>query len=89
MVTPFLSQVALHYGVNDLEGTVVREKIYHAVGAQTQQAMSLDALMHLIRGAGKIPAERDSFYNVLRTFEEGDPPRTARLSPPTSSSEAA
>ena len=69
MVTPFLSQVALHYGVNDLEGTVVREKIYHAVGAQTQQAMSLDALIALIRGAGKVPAERDSFYNVLRTFD--------------------
>ena len=70
MVTPFLSQVSLHYGVNDLEGTVVREKIYHAVGAQTTQAMSLDELVQLIRGAGKIPAERDSFYNVLRTFDE-------------------
>ncbi len=69
MVTPFLSQIALHYGVNDLEGTVVREKIYHAVGAQTTQAMSLDDLLKLIRGAGKVPAERDSFYRVLRKFE--------------------
>ena len=72
MVTPALSQIALHYGVNDLEGTVVREKIYHAVGAQTQQAMSLDDLLRLIRGAGKIPAERDSFYNVIRTFEQAE-----------------
>ena len=69
MVSPELSQLSLHYGVNDLEGTVVREKIYHAVGARTSQAMSLDALIRLIRGAGKEPAERDSFYNVLRTFE--------------------
>ena len=69
MVTPFLSQISLHYGVNDLEGTVVREKIYHAVGAQTSQAMSLDGLLALIRGAGKTPAERDSFYKILRTFE--------------------
>jgi aminodeoxyfutalosine synthase len=38
------------------------------VGAHTPQGMSLDALLELIRGAGKIPAERDSFYNVLRTF---------------------
>ncbi|MBM4193276.1 MAG: CofH family radical SAM protein [Gemmatimonadetes bacterium] len=68
MVTPFLSQVALHYGVNDLEGTVVREKIYHAVGAHTPQGMTLDQVLALIRGAGKVPAERDSFYNVLRTF---------------------
>ena len=72
MVSPALSQIALHYGVNDLEGTVVREKIYHAVGAQTQQAMSLDDLLRLIRGAGKIPAERDSFYQVIRTFEQAE-----------------
>jgi aminodeoxyfutalosine synthase len=71
MVTPFLSQIALHYGVNDLEGTVVREKIYHAVGATTPQGMTLEAVLELIRGAGKQPAERDSFYNVLRTFEDG------------------
>lgn len=70
MVTPFLSQTALSFGVNDLEGTVVREKIYHEAGAHTAQAMSLDDILKLIRGAGKIPAERDSFYNVIRTFDE-------------------
>ncbi|MBM3885503.1 MAG: CofH family radical SAM protein [Gemmatimonadetes bacterium] len=70
MVGTALSQIALHYGVNDLEGTVVREKIYHAVGAKTQQAMSLPELLGLIRGAGKVPAERDSFYNVIRTFDD-------------------
>ena len=69
MVTPFLSQIALHYGVNDLEGTVVREKIYHAVGAHTPQGMTLNQLLQLIRGAGKVPAERDSFYRTIRTFE--------------------
>jgi aminodeoxyfutalosine synthase len=68
MVSPALTQISLAFGVNDIEGTVVREKIYHAVGAQTAQAMSLDALLRLIRGAGKQPAERDSFYRVLRTF---------------------
>jgi aminodeoxyfutalosine synthase len=70
MVTPALSQTALHFGVNDLEGTVVREKIYHEAGAHTAQAMSLDEILRLIRGAGKTPAERDSFYNVIRTFDE-------------------
>ena len=73
MVTPFLSQTSLHFGVNDLEGTVVREKIYHEAGAHTAQAMSLDEILSLIRGAGKVPAERDSFYNVIRTFDT-DPP---------------
>lgn len=84
MVTPFLSQTALHFGVNDLEGTVVHEKIYHAVGATTPQAMSLEAILKLIRVAGKIPAERDSFYNILRTFDDaaGDSGPTA--APPAS-----
>jgi aminodeoxyfutalosine synthase len=72
MVTPSLTQVALHFGVNDIEGTVVREKIYHAVGAHTPQGMTLPQLLQLIRGAGKQPAERDSFYRVLREFGPGE-----------------
>jgi aminodeoxyfutalosine synthase len=74
MVTPFISQASLHFGVNDMEGTVVREKIYHEAGAHTAQAMSLDELLRLIRGAGKIPVERDSFYRVIRTFDDSEPP---------------
>ena len=70
MVTSAVSQIALHFGVNDIEGTVVREKIYHAVGAHTPQGMTLDQLLALIRGAGKHPAERDSFYRVLREFDD-------------------
>ena len=69
MVTPFLSQTSLSFGVNDLEGTVVREKIYHEAGAHTAQAMGLDEIVDLIRAAGKTPAERDSFYNILRVFD--------------------
>jgi aminodeoxyfutalosine synthase len=72
MVTPAMSQVALHFGVNDIEGTVVREKIYHAVGAHTPQGMTLPQLLTLIRGAGKQPAERDSFYNVIREFADDE-----------------
>jgi aminodeoxyfutalosine synthase len=69
MVTPFLSQTSLAFGVNDLEGTVVREKIYHEAGAHTAQGLSLDDILELIRSAGKTPAERDSFYNILRVFD--------------------
>ncbi len=69
MVTPLLSQTALSFGVNDLEGTVVREKIYHEAGAQTAQSMSLDEILRMIRSAGKVPAERDSFYDIIRTYE--------------------
>jgi aminodeoxyfutalosine synthase len=69
MVTTALSQVALSFGVNDLEGTVVREKIYHEAGAHTPQGLPLEDVVKLIRGAGKIPVERDSLYRELRTFE--------------------
>ena len=72
MVTPFISQTSLHFGVNDMEGTMVREKIYHEAGAHTAQAMTLDAILRLIRGAKKVPVERDALYRVLRTFD-GDP----------------
>lgn len=70
MVTQFLSQIALTFGVNDIEGTVVREKIYHEAGAHTPQGLALDEVLRLIRGAGRVPVERDSLYNVIRTFEE-------------------
>ena len=72
MVSPFLSQTSLSFGVNDLEGTVVREKIYHEAGAHTAQGLSLDEILTLIRAAGKTPAERDSFYNILRVFDSDE-----------------
>jgi aminodeoxyfutalosine synthase len=72
MVTSAVTQIALHFGVNDIEGTVVREKIYHAVGAHTPQGMTLAQLLKLIRGAGKQPAERDSFYRILREFGDDE-----------------
>jgi len=78
MVTQFLSQTALAFGVNDIEGTVVREKIYHEAGAHTPQAMTLEQILKLIRGAKKVPVERDSFYNVVRTFDEPADPGPAR-----------
>jgi aminodeoxyfutalosine synthase len=80
MVTPFLSQTSLSFGVNDLEGTVVREKIYHEAGAHTAQGLSLEEILNLIRSAGKTPAERDSFYNILRVFDRNAAPRDSAQS---------
>ncbi len=84
MVTQAVSQIALHFGVNDIEGTVVREKIYHAVGAHTPQGMTLPQLLTLIQGAGKRPAERDSFYRVLREFSDDE--MAAMTAPPSDES---
>jgi aminodeoxyfutalosine synthase len=77
MVTPFLSQASLAFGVDDIEGTVVREKIYHEAGAHTAQRLSLDEILRLVRGARKIPVERDSYYRVLRTFDDPPSPEQA------------
>ena len=62
-----IAQVSLAFGVNDLDGTVVEEKIGHNAGAASPQAMSRDGIVNLIRKAGKVPVERDTLYNVIRT----------------------
>jgi aminodeoxyfutalosine synthase len=66
MVTPFMSQVVLDFGCDDLEGTVVYERIYHQAGATTAMHMPYSELVRLIRGAGKRPVERDSLYQPVR-----------------------
>jgi aminodeoxyfutalosine synthase len=71
MVTPFLSQIALNFGCDDVEGTVVYERVYHEAGARTEMHMSYLSLVQLIRGAGKRPVERDSLYRPVRDqFED-------------------
>ncbi len=74
MVTPFLSQLALSFGCDDLEGTVVYERIYHEAGAHTEMHMPYSALVDLIRGAGKRPVERDSLYQSMRENFDDLPP---------------
>jgi aminodeoxyfutalosine synthase len=73
MVTPFISQVSLGFGCDDLEGTVVFERVYHEAGAGTPMWLSYDEIIGLIRGAGKEPVERDSLYQTVRTFEDWQP----------------
>ena len=79
MVTPFLSQIALSFGCDDVEGTVVYERIYHEAGAHTDMHLPYTDLVELIRGAGKRPVERDSLYQVVReSFDEPPPESTFR-----------
>ncbi len=73
MVTPFISQIVLDFGCDDVEGTVVYERIYHDAGAQTPMMLSYGDIVRLIGAAGREPVERDSLYNTLRTFEPDDP----------------
>ena len=63
MIGPKLAQVSLSFGVDDLDGTVVEERITHAAGAQTEEGISRSELERLIRAAGRVPVERDTLYN--------------------------
>jgi len=63
-----VAQVALAFGVNDFDGTVVEEKIGHDAGADSPQALSREQLCTLIRKAGRTPVERDTLYNELRVY---------------------
>ncbi|HEV2805795.1 MAG TPA: aminofutalosine synthase MqnE [Chthoniobacterales bacterium] len=60
-----LAQVSLNYGVDDLHGTIMEEKIFHMAGAKTPQEQTVATLEHVIREAGRDPVQRDSYYNHL------------------------
>ena len=64
-----LAQVALSYGVDDLHGTILEEKIFHMAGATTPQQQTAAALEHAIREAGREPAQRDSHYRRLNSTQ--------------------
>ena len=68
-----LAQVSLSYGVDDLHGTILEEKIFHMAGATTPQEQTVATLEHAIREAGREPVQRDSYY---RHLADGSP--TAR-----------
>ncbi|MCX7886573.1 MAG: aminofutalosine synthase MqnE [Verrucomicrobiae bacterium] len=62
-----LAQVALSFGVDDLDGTVLEEKIFHMAGATTPQRMLREELERMIREAGFRPVQRDSLYRIVRS----------------------
>jgi aminodeoxyfutalosine synthase len=64
-----VAQLSLIFGVDDLDGTVVEEKITHAAGAETGQSISREELMDLIFAAGRVPVERDTLYNVIKIYD--------------------
>ncbi|MGB7023046.1 MAG: aminofutalosine synthase MqnE [Candidatus Acidiferrales bacterium] len=65
MLTPKIAQIALRFGADDIDGTVIEEKIYHDAGATTPQHMTRAGLERLIRAAGRVPFERDTMYNPV------------------------
>jgi aminodeoxyfutalosine synthase len=68
MLSPKIAQIALRFGADDLDGTVIEEKIYHDAGATTPQGMRRQDLIRLIEEAGREAIERDTLYrDVIRT----------------------
>src|SRR5215211_328245 len=63
-----LAAVALHFGANDVQGTVVREEIFHAAGARTETEQKVEELVRFVREAGRTPVQRDTLYNELRRW---------------------
>lgn len=63
-----LAQLSLSFGVDDLDGTVMEEQIVHAAGNTSSHMTPKDTFIRMIQEAGRIPTERDTLYNVVRTY---------------------
>jgi aminodeoxyfutalosine synthase len=70
MVTPKMAQISLRFGADDIDGTVVEEKIYHDAGATTPQGMRRADLVRMITEAGRVPFERDTLYKAVTRSED-------------------
>lgn len=77
-----LAQVALSYGANEIEGTILEEKIMSMAGTDSAGGMTASELIKLIRNAGRVPIERDALYRTVRTFDEIPPTETATVVAP-------
>ena len=64
-----LAQVALNYGANDLDGTIIEERVTHAAGAKTPIMLQTDKIIEIVKAVDKVPAERDTFYNILKMYK--------------------
>ena len=69
-LTPSLAQVALRFGADDLDGTIIEERIIHGAGTPTEKGMTRTQIERLIREAGREPVERDTLYNPVTRVSE-------------------
>jgi aminodeoxyfutalosine synthase len=68
-----LAQVALSYGADDLHGTIIEEKIFHMAGASSPQSQTEAAMIKAIREAGRLPVQRNTFYEPIQVWDEAAP----------------
>jgi len=68
MIGPKMAQVALSFGADDVDGTVKEERITKMAGGESEQALSDNELIRLIRETGREPVERDTLYNIIKAY---------------------
>jgi aminodeoxyfutalosine synthase len=79
-----LAQVALSYGADDLHGTIIEEHIFHMAGATSPQLQTEAEMIKAIREAGRVPVQRDTFYEPIRVLDNIPAPQTAEPATPSS-----
>jgi aminodeoxyfutalosine synthase len=77
-LTPDVAQIALRFGADDIDGTIIHETIYKAAGTRSPDALGEAELIRLIREAGRIPIERDTLYNVRKEHPRAALPEAAQ-----------
>ncbi len=77
-----LAQVALNYGADDLHGTIIEEHIFHMAGAKSPQLQTEAEMVKAIRETGRIPVQRDTFYEPINVLADGHQPTTTEAEPP-------
>jgi aminodeoxyfutalosine synthase len=76
-MTPEVAQIALRFGADDIDGTIVHETIYRAAGSRSPDGLTVERLVRLIQEAGRVPIERDTLYNVVREHPRAALPEAA------------
>jgi aminodeoxyfutalosine synthase len=77
MITPPIAQLALRYGADDIDGTIMNYEITHVIDQSTRQVLTMSQLLDMIREAGRVPVERDALYNVVHRWDVEAPPTEA------------
>jgi aminodeoxyfutalosine synthase len=82
-----LAQVALSYGADDLHGTIIEEHIFHMAGSKVPQLQTEGEMVKAIREAGRVPVQRNTFYEPIKVWEapvrsSSEPPKPASAATP-------
>ncbi len=70
MLSPKVGQIGLHFGADDMDGTIGQERVTHAAGAKSPLGLAKENMINLIKNAGFVPVERDALYNEIAVYDE-------------------